>query len=656
MTLLVANNAASLLETAIDAVASTIEVDAIDADKFPSPTSPDYFYVTVENGDTFELEIMRCTERLGTILAVERAADGTTATAFPAGSFVEMRVNAAVLTDFVTDLTADAAAAAASAAAALTSANAAAVDAAAAAISAAEAATSAENLELIAVTATGSDTPRAVADRFAEDINVLDYGAVFDGVTDDSVAIQAAIDASIDGDTILFPQGIGVCENVVFKGRRRYLGFASPDGQQGTVLLLAPSSTGSIFVADRWNENDVTLGRPVVIDGIAFDGNSSNAPSGQHGIILCNYRPFVSRCVFRNLVEDAIHMPDTYKDGTPFVQNAVNARIIDCWFDDTVLGYGVYAGPQTGETTYTDGWLLDCIDQSVKSVTIYPSSGWLIQGNHMSANTNGMYFFSGKAFRFIDNYLEGITTAEPLVTIDSIDEKGCIIARNQGKVGSATAIFSVKGGSVGQCECHITDNIFRDAQVPIGIEAALTTGTGNTLELYLSSNALDYTERFVRKNGANGADQNIYDNGNNSWSYLSAAPASVTNGFIYEGTFFRNNDFSGSAEQSIFGWVNTSQGNPGENRAVPMVRKLLRGGTTWDPGSIAAGGTETRSFTVTGAAIDDMIFVFPPVNLQGLIHSAYCDAADSVTIVLYNPTVGAIDLASDFWNVNVIRF
>ena len=57
------------------------------------------------------------------------------------------------------------------------------------------------------VTATGSTVPRFPADRFGERVNVKDFGAVGNGIANDTAAILAAAAALPNGGTIYFPPG-----------------------------------------------------------------------------------------------------------------------------------------------------------------------------------------------------------------------------------------------------------------------------------------------------------------------------------------------------------------------------------------------------------------------------------------------------------------
>lgn len=62
--------------------------------------------------------------------------------------------------------------------------------------------------KLMDVTSTGSTTARSIANRFADVVNVKDFGAVGDGVTDDTAAIQAAISYCVANSKALFwPDG-----------------------------------------------------------------------------------------------------------------------------------------------------------------------------------------------------------------------------------------------------------------------------------------------------------------------------------------------------------------------------------------------------------------------------------------------------------------
>jgi hypothetical protein len=62
------------------------------------------------------------------------------------------------------------------------------------------------------VTATGSTTARTLANRFADIRNLKDFGAVGDGVTNDTAAVQAAINA---GGTIIAPNGVYLIDEIV---------------------------------------------------------------------------------------------------------------------------------------------------------------------------------------------------------------------------------------------------------------------------------------------------------------------------------------------------------------------------------------------------------------------------------------------------------
>jgi hypothetical protein len=58
--------------------------------------------------------------------------------------------------------------------------------------------------DIAGITATGSTTARTLPDRFADTINVKDFGAVGNGVADDTAAIQAAVSHAFNGGYALY--------------------------------------------------------------------------------------------------------------------------------------------------------------------------------------------------------------------------------------------------------------------------------------------------------------------------------------------------------------------------------------------------------------------------------------------------------------------
>jgi len=77
---------------------------------------------------------------------------------------------------------------------------------------------------------------------------------------------------------------------------------------------------------------------------------------------------------------------------------------------------------------------------------------------------------------------------------------------------------------------------------------------------------------------------------------------------------------------------------------------------TLDAGAVAGGATDTDTVTVPGVALGDMVLGFSHgVSEAGLVKRAYVSAANTVTIVTYNPTGSSVNLASTTLQLIVAR-
>ena len=119
------------------------------------------------------------------------------------------------------------------------------------------------------VVATGGTTARSLQDRFSEVINVKDHAAKGDGVTDDTPAIQAAINAGGSNCAIYFPPGTYlVTSTLTVSSDRVHITGAGP---YATILLFAPISHDTCL--------SITNGASVIYQGsvsnLAFFSNDS---------------------------------------------------------------------------------------------------------------------------------------------------------------------------------------------------------------------------------------------------------------------------------------------------------------------------------------------------------------------------------------------
>lgn len=83
---------------------------------------------------------------------------------------------------------------------------------------------------------------------------------------------------------------------------------------------------------------------------------------------------------------------------------------------------------------------------------------------------------------------------------------------------------------------------------------------------------------------------------------------------------------------------------------------IKTGVVSLNPASIATVTRGTVTFTLAGAKTTDTIVMNPPAALNDdlIFVGASVTAADTVTVYLYNPTLGAIDDVALNWNYLLI--
>lgn len=91
-----ANNARSTLAASVSDSSTTLTVQSADASEFPAPGAGEHFTITLTDASN-NLEIVKCTNRTGVVLTVERAQEGTVARAWAAGDRASLRLTAGAL-------------------------------------------------------------------------------------------------------------------------------------------------------------------------------------------------------------------------------------------------------------------------------------------------------------------------------------------------------------------------------------------------------------------------------------------------------------------------------------------------------------------------------------------------------------------------------
>lgn len=149
------------------------------------------------------------------------------------------------------------------------------------------------------VIATGTTLPRLVKDRFADVLNVKDFGAKGDGSTNDTSAIQAALNRASSTKTPLFmPSGTYMIRNTLYiNSNTTIIGVKN----QTEIKLQAGYLNHHIMMHENTTDTETTDN--VYIENIIFNGNADTSLEGygKAGFLLYGCKNVtIIGCVFKN--------------------------------------------------------------------------------------------------------------------------------------------------------------------------------------------------------------------------------------------------------------------------------------------------------------------------------------------------------------------
>lgn len=530
--------------------------------------------------------------------------------------------------------------------------------------------------------------PTNVQDKLRESVSVKDFGAVGDGVTDDTAAIQAAFDAVVSG-TVLFPDGSYLINSnitLLIKGSdslsERFAIQATGAKLTGAGNLIIDSCkrleitglqmpTQNIIMRGCWwsQFNNLQFKQLVINDAAASSFNASywnqfnncllqNITKSNFGSETANEFTFNS-CDFRG---DAAHgFTTTFNYAFNFVGNT-NAQSWKMYGGDvsyyTTGIYFIDAGNTADVMLSFDGVYFDTFlpqlttraRTNIETINCFNAIG---VGSETPLNTS-FSATTGTITNLINTQrsarFNGATHLNLVPGGDLINDLGTWDGANKPIASASGAVITTQTGGLNGVYINInqsatTTNItfFRHSALPFSGKMTATLVIRN-------ANVGSKTMRC----GMFGLYQNVSIT-NTEWTFITlttetAIAAGATTGI----ELFTNDSTAYNVDVAYIG-IHYGISAPllSQSNGFGTIEYF---NTTYNPASIPAGGVLTQDFTVTGATAGDFVLASSEgttSDLDNVVITARVSATNTVKLRIYNFSASPIDFGALFLRLRV---
>jgi hypothetical protein len=351
------------------------------------------------------------------------------------------------------------------------------------------------------VVATGSTQARFISDRFADVVNVKDFGAVGDGVADDTAAIQAAVDSLTNGGTVGLPCGTYKVSSaitistpgIIIAGQNRTKSVIKTNSTTANVVVLDAGNVGlsnlriehtatrtagaSISIttnASKVYVQQVDIDAPFIgisIPSIAIarfeavDINNAVATTGKSVVVTGGFAVHFVDCIFRNpqgarpaCHVELQHVEDVVFSGCQMISGGVNLNVIpgagqavglvwcnDTQFDDASTA-SIRLAPATGgvvnEVTISSPWIKGTAHDILATTAGGGTISSLQVSNSLLVGTGEGVTSSGASNLLITgNKIGGHTTAISLTNTSGAVITGNILGAHGLYSGNSVAVY-----------------------------------------------------------------------------------------------------------------------------------------------------------------------------------------------------------------------